>query len=108
MSALEIILPKTTVEFLLASSYRYNFIQFWQTNTTQNTPYFFTFQNYYLVPTSCMHCFYLSHESLMSLVVLQLFPTLAPHKAGCMSPLTNKEHVIRGEGLKIGGEIKKY
>ena len=26
----------------------------------------------------------------MSLVVLQLFPTLEPHRAGCISPLTNE------------------
>ena len=39
--------------------------------------------------------FYLSHESFMSFVVLQLFPTLAPHKAGCISPLQNTTQVIK-------------
>lgn len=34
--------------------------------------------------------FYLSHVSEMSFVVLQLFPNLAPHKAGCISPLINE------------------
>jgi len=37
----------------------------------------------------------------MSPVVLQLFPTLAPHLAGCISPLTNKESLIREEYLKL-------
>lgn len=32
--------------------------------------------------------FYLSQLSLMSLVVLQLLPTGAPQRAGCISPLT--------------------
>lgn len=37
--------------------------------------------------------FYLSHVSEMSPVVLQLFPTLAPHRAGCISPLKKQEQL---------------
>jgi hypothetical protein len=37
-----------------------------------------------------MKSIYLCQLSEMSLVVLQLFPTLKPHRAGCMSPLLNK------------------
>lgn len=40
----------------------------------------------------------------MSPVVLQLFPTLSPHKAGCMSPLMRRKKITlspeRGEKEK--------
>lgn len=56
----------------------------------------------------CMNNIYLSHVSAMSLVVLQLFPTWAPHSAGCISPLRNqKETYIRQTNKESGNYLKK-
>lgn len=43
----------------------------------------------------------------MSLVVLQLFPTLAPHRAGCMSPLKMETPCLVSEVLTRKETIKK-
>lgn len=58
-----------------------------------------------------MKLIYLSHVSAMSLVVLQLFPNLNPHRAGCKSPLlikkTNKSNKIIIQGVNFDNLIEK-
>lgn len=55
--------------------------------------------------------FYLSHVSEMSFVVLQLFPNLAPHKAGCISPLINEtesKSETKNSSLRLSNKFKLH